>query len=270
MKIVFLKPLLVMVFILGLIRENPAHCQTQNPPTTFNGKFILNGLKDGIMLPIQPIKWNAAQWITAGAVVGVVPVLVYNTDNPIRNLAMRNQHPDILNAATYGSNHFGTGLYPGILFTGIYAYGAFTKNDKAKEVALLGAESLGISAVYVTVLKQIFKRERPYQTVAQYQTANPFIWEGPFSKNYTHVSFPSGHTITAFACASLIAHEYKDKKAIPIIAYSVAALTGLGRIYLDKHWSSDVFMGAALGVGVGAFVYHRYHKVQPKSLPQTF
>lgn len=62
-------------------------------------------------------------------------------------------------------------------------------------------------------------------------------------------SFPSGHTSFAFAGAELLRLEYGETSVwIPIAGFTVASLTGLMRIYNDRHWTGDVLAGAAVGM----------------------
>jgi hypothetical protein len=66
--------------------------------------------------------------------------------------------------------------------------------------------------------------------------------------------------------------EYHDRPIIPIVAYSAATLIGLSRITENKHWASDVFVGAALGYLCGRQVvnnYHRYSKLQKQKQKQS-
>ena len=61
--------------------------------------------------------------------------------------------------------------------------------------------------------------------------------------------FPSGHTATAFLGATLLSHEYGHKSVwIPIAGYSVATATGTLRILNNRHYASDVVVGAAVGI----------------------
>ena len=64
--------------------------------------------------------------------------------------------------------------------------------------------------------------------------------------------------------------QYKDKPAVPIISYSAATLVGISRLTEQKHWASDVFVGALLGYVCGRQVvshYNKTHKDKPSSMP---
>ena len=70
-------------------------------------------------------------------------------------------------------------------------------------------------------------------------------------------SFPSGHTNLAFVGAENLFQSYKD--TAPIYAYSgylVATTVGTLRMTNNKHWVSDVVLGAGLGILVTRLVYH--------------
>jgi undecaprenyl-diphosphatase len=58
-------------------------------------------------------------------------------------------------------------------------------------------------------------------------------------------SFPSGHSATAFACATVIAWA-SPRLAVP--AFVLAALVAWSRVYAGVHWPLDVIGGSALGV----------------------
>ncbi|MGL5619367.1 MAG: phosphatase PAP2 family protein [Tannerellaceae bacterium] len=62
-------------------------------------------------------------------------------------------------------------------------------------------------------------------------------------------SFPSGHTATAFMTATMLTKEYGARSPwYGVGAYSVASATGLMRMANNKHWLSDVLVGAGIGI----------------------
>jgi len=69
----------------------------------------------------------------------------------------------------------------------------------------------------------------------------------PDGSNY--LSFPSGHTATAFAAAEFMRMEYKDVSPwYGFAGYAAAATTGALRMYNNRHWFSDVVAGAGIGI----------------------
>lgn len=63
------------------------------------------------------------------------------------------------------------------------------------------------------------------------------------------LSFPSGHTATAFTATGLLCKEYGYKNRwIAAIIYLPAILTGLSRQLNNRHWLSDVLAGATIGI----------------------
>ena len=70
-------------------------------------------------------------------------------------------------------------------------------------------------------------------------------------------SFPSGHTLETASVALTAAHVlWREGIADPRIVFPVAAmipiLEGAGRLYLDRHWATDVIGGLLAGVTVAA------------------
>jgi hypothetical protein len=70
-------------------------------------------------------------------------------------------------------------------------------------------------------------------------------------------SFPSGHSTLAFTNATVLLNEFHE--TAPILAYSgyaFATTTGAFRMINNKHWLSDVLVGAGIGILVTELVYH--------------
>jgi len=62
-------------------------------------------------------------------------------------------------------------------------------------------------------------------------------------------SFPSGHTTTAFSAAQFMYREYQDTHFwLAVSGSSFAFFSGFSRILNNKHWVSDVVIGAGLGI----------------------
>ncbi|HMF69920.1 MAG TPA: phosphatase PAP2 family protein [Flavitalea sp.] len=77
----------------------------------------------------------------------------------------------------------------------------------------------------------------------------------------TYNSFPSGHTAQAFAAATFLSEEYKQRLPwIPYAAYGIAGSVGALRMANNRHYISDVLFGAGLGVlsMKAAYWTHRY------------
>ncbi|MBQ1177891.1 MAG: phosphatase PAP2 family protein, partial [Bacteroidaceae bacterium] len=61
--------------------------------------------------------------------------------------------------------------------------------------------------------------------------------------------FPSGHTATTFMGAELVRIEYGDEHPwLAAGAYTLATAVGVLRVYNDRHWFTDVFAGAGVGI----------------------
>lgn len=70
-------------------------------------------------------------------------------------------------------------------------------------------------------------------------------------------SFPSGHTMSAFAAAAVI--MYTNRKW-GIAAYILAALIAFSRLYLYVHFPTDIIAGAVIGSAIGLAICLIYHK----------
>ncbi len=127
----------------------------------------------------------------------------------------------------------GTELGNGKLMMGVslllMAYG----NDEHREMGRLMTSTFISTGAIVWGMKEIIGRKRPLDDVV----GNP--------------AFPSGHTAYAFAGAALLGAQY-PKLRIPL--YIGAGLVGLSRIYLGRHYASDVIAGAAVGTITGTLV----------------
>jgi membrane-associated phospholipid phosphatase len=153
------------------------------------------------------------------------------------------------------------GLHGVLLLGGTGAYGMITHNEYLTTTVILASQSYITSGLWAMVFKTAFGRTRP----DEYNH-----WTGPgrifrpadrqLDDGVEFNSFPSGHTTTAFAIASVFAHRYKDRPAAVITAYSLATLVGLSRMTENRHWGSDILAGGLLGYLCGTAVVKNYEK----------
>ena len=66
------------------------------------------------------------------------------------------------------------------------------------------------------------------------------------------LSFPSGHTSATFATATVLQREFGWKTGVP--AYAVASWVAASRMHAERHYLSDVVMGATIGILAGRAV----------------
>jgi membrane-associated phospholipid phosphatase len=175
------------------------------------------------------------------------------------------------------------GLYEAYTLIALASYGFLFKNEKIKTTTFLATQAYLSSAIIFESMKFLSGRQRPNYYDPKTLENDP-RFHGPiyqFKKTSeghkppvnSYTSFPSGHTCVAFAAATVFAMEYHDRPLVPIISYSAASLIGLSRLTENKHWASDVFVGAALGYLCGKQVvnnYHRYNKMQKEKHSLTF
>jgi membrane-associated phospholipid phosphatase len=122
---------------------------------------------------------------------------------------------------------------------GTLAYG-FISGDK--KIQNNGYELLlvtGINIGSTAILKNLVNRTRP---------ADKYPTEVFVSNPSQGKSFPSGHTSQAFAIATTLTLQYK-KWYVTVPAYLWAGCVGYSRMYLGKHYPSDVLAGALVGSG---------------------
>ena len=211
--------------------------------------------KDAWALIKAPVGWSKKEWIIASGAVTMTTLLMVG-DVRVRDF-FQNNKSHFSEQVSYYSEKGGSQAPIGLAAT--YLLGTILKNKKLKKASTLAFSSLLISGVLVQGLKQVFSRTRPYAALNQWEFQGPGKLRGS-----DNVSFPSGHTAAAFSIAASIATIY-DSKLVKILAYSAATLTGLSRIHDNKHWMSDVFMGALIGTVSGIFITKRHIMMKPNS-----
>lgn len=211
--------------------------------------------------PAAVVRWSDARRVgaTALAAAAVMPA-----DRWMQRTMQRAwvQESPLLAHSADAFNAFGS---PGVVIGSAALYAAGWASGR-RDVARLGlrtGEAIIASGVVTGALKGMAGRARPYASPQR-----PGDWR-LFSgtRDGARQSFPSGHTTAAFAFASAmhrelrVSHPQTASWAGPAL-YAAAALTGLARLHADRHWASDVVMGAGIGTVTG-LVVARFHADRP-------
>lgn len=222
-------------------------------PRYKDGVYILDGdfyssfAENSWRIISGPFRYDRRDWMTVGVVVTVTGALML-LDNEINDFWQDDVRGRRTDSTEDVFENFGDSdkLVLGTLSGYALSEAAGLKRQKA--MFLNGLQSVALTGTLIFGLKYLGQRERPDDA------DNAFDWNGPRGGE-TNSAFPSGHAGNAFAMATVVAETYGDDHPwVPWLAYPVAGLTALGRVNAERHWASDVFMGAAIGHFVGRMV----------------
>jgi hypothetical protein len=213
--------------------------------SAYEGDPITNAVRDIGYLQGAPARLNdRPAAFTAAGLLGA-GALIYAFDGQLRHIAHKNDTASMDDLSAQAEK-IGNGGYQ-LAFMGACAgAGWIFKNHKLKSTALEAVEAFLAANAVGTVVKYSIGRSRPY-------AGNGKRAFQPFSFRASRSSFPSGHTTGAFALASVFSSRY-ESAWFRAAAYGAASAAGLQRVYVDKHWSSDVFFGGVLGAATGLAV----------------
>ena len=113
------------------------------------------------------------------------------------------------------------------------------------------------SGILSQIGKRAFHAPRPHAIISNAEY--PYFIEGITNTGMT--SFPSGHTTSVFALATILALNTTDKR-FSLIYLVTAIITGFSRIYLGQHFLADVTAGALIGTFSGLLVYWYLRQVK--------
>ena len=160
-------------------------------------------------------------------------------------ISLNSYHPFYLNVFFINYTFMGDGIFAACLVAVMLFY------FKQKKCALALFGSFLISGVAAQFIKNMISSPRP-KLYFEAGTYLNFIDGVTLTGNS---GFPSGHTATAFAIATVLAIMIKNKKW-QLLILPAAALVGYSRIYLAQHFLLDVIAGAILGSFSGVLAYY--------------
>lgn len=226
------KSAVVLIFVLFNIFSAWAQDSSQNAYVVFQDKIIEQGNNKAYQL-------NYKHLIAPTVFIGFGILSLESDGLKQLNFSTReeiNEHqPRHIALDNY------TQYAPVLMVYGFNAAGIEGRHNFRARTIIYATSQL-ISASLVLPLKHLIKEERP--------------------DGSNQLSFPSGHTATAFSSAQFMFREYKDNNFwLSISGYSFAVFTGVYRTLNDKHWVGDVVIGAGLGVLSTEMAYWLYPKI---------
>jgi membrane-associated phospholipid phosphatase len=261
---------ILFLFVFALSPGMDSHAGEQDPATSpaqsssiageslskllaDDGSYLFHSLySDGVdllKLPLRVKEVSLTDVVIATAVLGTIPATVYGLDDPLRrNLKnIPDSTASNLTAIGQGTTFGSLGL--------IYGWGLYSHNDEARHAVLTGVEGIGLSSLLTLGIKAAFGRKRPN------------AGDGPRAFFKGGQSFVSGDTTPTFAAAATISEAFNYHWWAAIPAYSLAVMTGVGRMGKDAHWASDILGSALVGAGTTELLFYLHRQTEnPTSL----
>lgn len=219
-------------------------------PMVVPAQFLWKPFKEAVT---GPFHWKESQW-NAVVGVGLTTAIAMGFDAEI-NQGIR-QAPSA--GQDFLSHHvfepWGRGVYAGILVGGLYGSAWLQGNKGHLQFANQLVEGYVLTVGATQLMKVVVNRSRPSEGQGPYA-----FYQGTIL-NTAYRSMPSGHTAVAFAFARII-HHNTSNKWLSYGAHVLAAGTAWSRMYDNRHWASDVLVGAAVGWWIGEVVAGHNHQL---------
>jgi undecaprenyl-diphosphatase len=199
------------------------------------GFWILDfGLKRAATNPKSKIQ--NPKWILTALLTALVAALIWRfLDTPITAFAERigsSSTDDLIRLA----NRFGGGMNPPMIILFYFVAGMVYRMRRWIDYAVAMALAGATAGVLVQIVKFAVGRTRPE------------LWLGAFHHARASASsFPSGHTVGAFALAGVLIFG-AESRTLRITAALLALAVAVSRVLAFRHWTSDVFASAAIGL----------------------
>jgi len=183
-----------------------------------------------------------------------------------RRIARWSQRPSLQRSSAAGTtadvfNFVGD---PGTLVLGgaTYGVGLLAHRRATADVGLHATEGVVAASVITSAAKVLFGRSRPY--VAGDSTSSDYGFGRGLRRGSAYQSFPSGHATAAFAFAGALATEGAHRwpranRVTGPAGFAAATLVAAARVYRDRHWASDVALGAGIGAVTGSALVRHEH-----------
>jgi membrane-associated phospholipid phosphatase len=134
------------------------------------------------------------------------------------------------------ANRFGGGMNPAMVVVFFLVAGVTYRRYRWIAYGVAMALAGAAAGVSVQIVKYTAGRTRPE------------LWLGPFHHaRAAATSFPSGHTVGAFALAGVLMLA-SPSRTMRVVAFLLALSVAVSRVLAFRHWTSDVLASAAIGM----------------------
>ena len=229
--------ILLLILIIFSFQQNSLFAESDSKKDKLGREFFLSCKDDFLEVLVSPKEWKGKNRLKFAAIAGA-GLLLYVLEGDIHRWSQNSQTPlskDFFEFIT----HLGDGYILFGLMSALYATGEVFDQNSLRKTALLSIESWLTAGVIVGGIKFVFGRARPYKDEGSH-SFHPFSTKSGFN------SFPSGHSSSAFAVATVIA-EQSEEPLTDVLAFGIASLVAISRNAIDKHWPSDILIGSSIG-----------------------
>lgn len=225
------------------------------------GKATQRLIEESSDIVTTPFQIRNANFLVTLGVIGAT-ALTYSFDENIQHKLQPRRNNGVKKAADAAAMAGDPFLHLGLAAL-VYSTAIATDSPKWKETGEMMGEALILADASTLIIKQTVGRGRP-NTASSKHDFKPLA----FASDYD--SFSSMHTASSFALASVLAST-SESAALRFFYYTAATFVGFSRMYQNKHWASDIVLGAALGELSGQIVT-RYHTTNTKIavVPQSY
>lgn len=190
---------------------------------------------------LSPVTTDAAYAFWTGTAITTYLLISEDTISDVASKNTSNRKP--LGDASKLGDLYGQ-VYPNIIyFAGMGLHGFFANDRNSYGRASHMFKATLYAGLTATVIKYTAREPRP-------------------NNNKEKNSFPSGHTTTAFAFATVVATQHEWYWGL--LALGGAALTGYSRMNDGRHFLHDVAAGMTIGVSYGLGTYYSQYRGQGK------
>jgi membrane-associated phospholipid phosphatase len=125
---------------------------------------------------------------------------------------------------------------------------------RVRYALLVGTTGLAVLGTSFS-LKMLFAVDRPMAFITKQNLLHEINFIDGVHLHTGATSFPSGHTMSAFAIYGLLVYFFPNKKRYALFFFCLSLLVGLSRMYLVQHFWPDVYVGGIIGAFLALLIF---------------